>query len=154
MSASSSASVRVVAGALFDAQGRVLIARRPPGKHMAGSWEFPGGKLAAGESAEAALARELAEELGVTLQRCRPLLDLTHDYPDRRIELAMFIVEVYRGEPVALEGQALKWVPLTRLSAQNLLPADRPIVESLIAQLSNEGRPNGPRNRNARDSAR
>ena len=128
-----SAAVRVVAAVLRDGRGRVLIAQRPPGKHMAGYWEFPGGKIAPGESSEAALARELAEELGVSLRRCHPLLQLRHDYPDRVVELDVFVVDDYGGEPAGLEAQALKWVAAAQLAGEALLPADRPIIEALNA---------------------
>jgi len=123
--------VRVVAAVLRDERGRVLIAQRPAGKHMGGYWEFPGGKIAPGESSEAALARELAEELGVSLRRCHPLLQLRHDYADRVVELDVFMVDDYCGEPAGLEAQALKWVAAAELGGQALLPADRPIVEVL-----------------------
>jgi 8-oxo-dGTP diphosphatase len=125
--------VRVVAAVLRDAAGRVLIAQRPPGKHMAGYWEFPGGKISAGESSVQAVTRELAEELGVTVHRCHPLLQLRHDYPDRVVELEVFVVDDYGGQPCALEAQALRWVAAAQLGAQGLLPADRPIVEALNA---------------------
>jgi 8-oxo-dGTP diphosphatase len=128
-----SAAVRVVAAVLRDRSGRVLIAQRPPGKHMAGYWEFPGGKIAPGESSEAALARELAEELGISLRRCHPLLQLRHDYPDRVVELDVFVVDDYGGEPAGLEAQALKWVAAAQLAGEALLPADRPIIEALNA---------------------
>ena len=126
-------STRVVAGVLYDAQGRVLLAQRPPGKHMAGYWEFPGGKLADGESPEQALQRELAEELGVQLapMSCRPLLQLRHAYPDRLIELQVFTVASWSGSPRGLEGQALQWVAPEELERQPLLPADQPIVSAL-----------------------
>jgi 8-oxo-dGTP diphosphatase len=124
-------AVRVVAGVLRDGGGRVLIAQRPAGKHMAGFWEFPGGKVAPGESGEQALARELTEELGVSLTRCHPLLQLRHDYADRVIELEVFVVDDYRGEPASREAQALKWVGPAELAAQALLPADRPIIDAL-----------------------
>jgi 8-oxo-dGTP diphosphatase len=128
-----SPTVRVVAAVLRDAAGRVLIAQRAPGKHMAGYWEFPGGKIAAGESSEQALTRELAEELGVALRRCHPLLQLRHDHADRVVELEVFVVDDYGGEPQSLEAQALKWVAAAELAAQALLPADRPIIEALNA---------------------
>jgi len=128
-----SLAVRVVAAVLRDASGRVLIAQRPPGKHMAGYWEFPGGKIAPGESSEQALTRELAEELGVSLRRCHPLLQLRHDYADRVVELDVFVVDDYGGEPSGLEAQALKWVAVAELAGQGLLPADRPIIEALNA---------------------
>ena len=123
--------VRVVAGVLRDTSGRVLIAQRPAGKPLAGFWEFPGGKLAAGETDREALRRELAEELGVALQDCHPLLTLRHDYGERMVELAVYEVE-YVGEPSGLERQALKWVALAQLGTEALLPADRPIVEALL----------------------
>jgi 8-oxo-dGTP diphosphatase len=126
-----SSVLRVVAGVLRDPWGRVLIAQRPPGKHMAGYWEFPGGKIAPGESGEQALARELNEELGVSLRRCHPLLQLRHDYSDRVVELDVFVVDDYHGEPVACEAQSLKWVAAGELAAQGLLPADRPIIDAL-----------------------
>lgn len=125
--------LRVVAAVLFDAQRRVLIAQRPPGKHQAGFWEFPGGKIGPGESPEQALGRELAEELGVELQRCHSLLQLRHDYPDRCVALEVFLVDDYRGEPSGREAQALKWVPTAQLCDEALLVADRPVVEALLA---------------------
>ncbi|HWW19909.1 MAG TPA: 8-oxo-dGTP diphosphatase MutT [Steroidobacteraceae bacterium] len=124
-------AVRVVAGVLRDSHGRVLIAQRPEGKHMAGFWEFPGGKIAPGESGEQALARELTEELGVSLRRCHPLLQLRHDYADRVVELDVFVVDDYRGEPTSREAQALKWVRASELAGEPLLPADRPIIDAL-----------------------
>ncbi len=127
------AAVRVVAAVLHDARGRVLIAQRPPGKHMAGYWEFPGGKIAPGESSEAALGRELAEELGIALRRCHPLLQLRHDYTDRVVELEVFVVDDYGGEPRGLEAQAFRWVAAAELFGLALLPADRPIIEALNA---------------------
>src|ERR1700683_911278 len=128
---SMTSAVRVVAGVLRDGGGRVLIAQRPAGKHMAGFWEFPGGKIAPGESSEQALARELTEELGVSLRRCHPLLQLRHDYTNRVIELEVFVVDDYCGEPAGLEAQALKWVAAAELGGQALLPADQPIIEVL-----------------------
>lgn len=125
--------VRVVAGALFDKQGRVLIAQRPPGKIMAGRWEFPGGKLHDGETEYQALARELEEELGITVLAAERMLELTHDYPDRHVELFMWRVTEYRGEPRGLDGQALKWVAPADLPNEDLLEADRPIVAALMA---------------------
>ena len=124
-------AVRVVAAVLHDARGRVLIAQRPPGKHMAGYWEFPGGKIAPGESSVAALKRELAEELGIALHRCHPLLQLRHDYTDRVVDLEVYMVDDYAGEPRGLEAQALQWVAAAELFARALLPADRPIIEAL-----------------------
>jgi 8-oxo-dGTP diphosphatase len=125
------ATVRVVAAALFDAEGRVLIAQRLPGKHLAGRWEFPGGKIADGEDEGVALVRELAEELGIRPCAHEPLMALTHDYPDRRVELRLHVVRRFEGAPRGLEGQALKWVPVGALHREDLLEADVPFVEAL-----------------------
>ena len=123
--------VQVVAGALFDAAGRVLIAQRPPGRHLAGRWEFPGGKIAAGESDADALVRELREELGVEVRRHEPVMTLVHAYPDREVELRLHSVAEFAGEARGLDGQALKWVELGALDREDLLEADRPFVETL-----------------------
>jgi 8-oxo-dGTP diphosphatase len=98
---------------------------------MAGSWEFPGGKRNAGESRWAALRRELAEELGIDVEAAEPLIDLVHDYGDRRIRLDVWVVRGYAGQPEAREGQPLRWVALADLANAGLLEADRPIVEAL-----------------------
>jgi 8-oxo-dGTP diphosphatase len=130
-------TIRVVAAALYDADGRVLIAERPPGKHLAGRWEFPGGKIDGHESEEAALRRELTEELGVTMRRARPLLRLAHDYDDRRIEISLWVVEAYSGAPTGLDGQRLKWVCPARLHDEDMLAADVPFIAAL-QRLYNE----------------
>lgn len=123
--------LEVVAGALFDSAGRVLIAQRPPGRHLAGRWEFPGGKIDPGESEAQALARELAEELGVTLRRSEKLVSLEHAYPDRVVELHLHVVPEWEGSVSGLDGQALRWVPLAELGHADILEADRPFVEAL-----------------------
>lgn len=121
----------VVAGALIDEEGRVLIAARPQGKHMAGRWEFPGGKISGGESPEAALRRELREELGIEVQCCRFEMSLVHAYPDREVELLFHVVEAWRGTPESLEGQVLRWVPIAELSDQDILEADLLFIRTL-----------------------
>lgn len=123
--------MRVVAAALYDSQGRVLIARRPQGKHMAGRWEFPGGKIASGESERAALERELLEEIGVQVLAARLLMRHEHDYGDRRVELSLWIVERYAGEVASLDGQALRWVAPAALGGEDILEADRTFIEAL-----------------------
>ena len=130
-------TIRVVAAALFDSRGQVLIAERPLGKHLAGRWEFPGGKIDAGESEEAALRRELREELGVAVGKARPLVSLSHDYADRRIEIALWIVEDFSGEPQGLDGQLLKWVSPAKLHDEDMLEADVPFIRAL-QRLYNE----------------
>jgi 8-oxo-dGTP diphosphatase len=123
--------IHVVAGALFDTQGRVLIAQRPPGKHMAGGWEFPGGKLEPGEEARAGLKRELQEELGVDVIDASPLIAYEHGYTDRRVFLDLWLVSRYTGEPRSVEGQPLQWVTLDELETVGLLEADRPMIPAL-----------------------
>ena len=130
--------MRVVAAALYNAAGEVLIAQRPPGKHLAGRWEFPGGKVASGESEAAALARELREELGIVMRAARPCMRLTHAYADREVELSLWIVEAFSGTPHALDGQQLKWVAPAELPHEDILEADRPFIAAL-AQLPPPG---------------
>ena len=124
-------TIRVAAAVLHDSQGRVLVCQRPAGKTLAGLWEFPGGKLEPGEAAEAALRRELYEELGIQVRSCRPLMQLQHEYPERHVELLVWLVEHYDGEARGLEGQALRWVSVQELPTLALLPADLPIIEYL-----------------------
>lgn len=123
--------IHVVAGVIRNRAGAVLLAQRPDGKPMAGRWEFPGGKLLDGEPAEHGLARELSEELGITVKRPRPLIQLHHDYPELSVDLEIFHVDDFHGEPRALEGQPLAWVPVDELPRRDLLAADRAIVAAL-----------------------
>jgi mutator protein MutT len=122
----------VVAAAVIDVAGRVLIAQRPPGKHLAGRWEFPGGKLEAGEDRRAGLVRELREELGITLLApLRPLIRVRHTYDYGEVLIDMWVARRYSGEPRGLEGQALRWCAQDELESVDLLPADGPIVAAL-----------------------
>jgi 8-oxo-dGTP diphosphatase len=121
--------LRVVAAALFD-RGRVLIAERPAGKHMAGWWEFPGGKVASDESDVQALVRELREELGIDARPIDAIMTLTHDYPDRVVDLVLWRAS-FDGVPRGLDGQQLKWVDCESLGSERLLEADRPFIAAL-----------------------
>jgi 8-oxo-dGTP diphosphatase len=123
--------IHVVAGVVIDAAARVLIAQRPAGKHMAGGWEFPGGKLEPGEERLAGLARELREEIGITVGPARPLIRVRHAYPSREVLLDVWVVRRYEGEPRGLDGQALHWCTQDELATAELLPADKPIVAAL-----------------------
>ncbi len=116
---------------MTDAAGRVLIAQRPPGKQLAGEWEFPGGKLRLGEPPRAGLERELREEIGIEIRAPRPLLRLRHSYPFGAVLLDVWVVRHYSGEPQALDRQALRWCTQTELESARLLPADKPVVAAL-----------------------
>ena len=126
--------VFVVACALVDADGRVLIAQRPQGKAMAGLWEFPGGKLETGETPEQCLVRELHEELGiVTKPAClAPLTFASHPYEDFHLFMPLYICRKYEGIPRGLEGQAIKWVKPKQLRDFPMPPADEPLIPALI----------------------
>ena len=100
----------VVAGLLYDDRGRVLIAQRPPGKALAGRWEFPGGKVHDDEAAYAALVRELREELGITVESAERLMFYAVSYPGRTIWLDVWLVRRWHGAPTGLDAQALEWV--------------------------------------------
>jgi 8-oxo-dGTP diphosphatase len=123
----------VAAVALIDADGRVLLARRPAGKAMAGLWEFPGGKLLPGETPEQALVRELHEELGVdTRQSClAPIGFASHAYEAFHLLMPLYVCRVWRGQPEPREGQELAWVRPTRLGDFEMPPADAPLVAQL-----------------------
>ena len=123
----------VVAVALIDADGRVLLARRPEGKAMAGLWEFPGGKVADGETPEAALVRELREELALDIaESClAPLAFASHDYGAFHLLMPLFVCRVWEGMPRAREGQALKWVRPLDMAGLPMPPADAPLVALL-----------------------
>ena len=125
--------VRVVAAALIDPDGRVLLAQRPAGKAMAGQWEFPGGKIEPRETPEQALIRELKEELGVDVtESClAPLAFVSHDYDHFHLVMPLYAIRQWRGRPSAREGQTLTWVGKDRLSAYPMPPADIPLVAQL-----------------------
>ena len=123
--------IHVVAGVLSDASGRVLVARRPEGAHLAGLWEFPGGKLMPGEPREAGLARELAEELGVRVLSAHPLIEVEHRYPDRVVALDVWNVRSFAGEPRGREGQRIEWRAVHELDPAELPPADAPVLAAL-----------------------
>ena len=124
-------TLRVVAAALWNRAGELLIAQRPDGKALAGRWEFPGGKIDGKESELDALRRELREELGIEVEAARPLMRLNATYPGREIELSLWAVDAYNGTPRGLDGQQLKWVAPGALYAQDILEADRPFIDAL-----------------------
>jgi 8-oxo-dGTP diphosphatase len=127
----------VAACALVDTDGRVLLAQRPAGKPMAGLWEFPGGKVEAGERPEQTLIRELKEELGILVNEAclAPLTFASHSYPDFHLLMPLFVCRRWEGTPMALEGQQLAWVRVNRLRDYPMPPADEPLVSHLMTLL-------------------
>ena len=129
--------VLVAACALVDADGRVLIAQRPPGKTMAGLWEFPGGKVEAGERLEDSLIRELEEELGIVVREAclAPLTFASHAYSDFHLLMPLFVCRRWEGTVTPREGQSLAWVKPNRLRDYPMPPADEPLVSHLTTLL-------------------
>jgi len=125
--------VLVAAVALVDSDGRVLLAQRPPGKHLAGMWEFPGGKVNAGESPEAALIRELAEELDIqTDAKClAPFTFASHAYENFHLLMPLYVCRVWQGIARPMEGQTLAWVRPAQLTDYEMPPADIPLIAML-----------------------
>ncbi len=123
--------VKVVAGILQRPDGQILIADRLQSRSMKAQWEFPGGKIAAGESAEAALRRELGEELGIEVVEAQHFQYVEHDYPDVCVAIDFYLVPAWQGTPDGIEGQQVRWVEKSSLDTANLLPADAPVVEAL-----------------------
>jgi 8-oxo-dGTP diphosphatase len=124
----------VVACALLDQDGRVLIAQRPEGKALAGLWEFPGGKVEMGEAPEATLIRELQEELGITVKEpcLAPLTFASFAYPDFHLLMPLYVCRRWEGVVIAREHQALKWVRPNELRQFPMPPADEPLIPALI----------------------
>jgi len=129
--------VLVVACALVDADGRVLVAQRPEGKALAGLWEFPGGKLEPGERPEDSLIRELAEELGIAVKPAclAPLTFASHAYETFHLLMPLYVCRRWEGTPEGREGQAIRWVKPARLRDLPMPPADIPLIAHLIDLL-------------------
>jgi len=124
-------TIVVAAGVIRDADDRLLLAQRPAGKHLAGLWEFPGGKCEPGESPHQALARELEEEVGIQIAASRPLLSLTHAYPEKTVRLLIREVRHWQGQPHGREGQPLQWASLDQAGLLQMPEADRPMLKML-----------------------
>ncbi len=129
--------VLVTACALIDADGRVLIAERPPGRTMAGLWEFPGGKVETDERPEQTLVRELKEELGIAVEESclAPLCFASHDYRDFHLLMPLYVCRRWEGIVTPLEGQKLAWVRPNRLRDYPMPPADIPLISHLTALI-------------------
>lgn len=128
-------SLLVVAAALVDPQGRVLVAQRPQGKSLAGLWEFPGGKVEAGETPEAALVRELAEELAITVDEAtlQAIGFVSHAYPTFHLLMLLYGCRHWAGALLGQQGQALQWVATAELAALEMPPADVPLLPAIKA---------------------
>ncbi len=129
--------VLVVACALIDTDGRVLLSERPPGKALAGLWEFPGGKIEAGERPEETLIRELKEELGIVVREpcLAPLTFASHAYPDFHLLMPLYVCRRWEGIPAPQEGQRLAWVRPNKLRDYKMPPADEPLIAHLMALI-------------------
>jgi len=127
--------VLVAACALIDADGRILLAQRPPGRSMAGLWEFPGGKVEAGERPEQTLIRELEEELGIMVKEAclAPLTFASHSYPDFQLLMPLYVCRRWDGIVIPREGQELAWVRPNRLREYPMPEADIPLIPHLTA---------------------
>jgi 8-oxo-dGTP diphosphatase len=130
-------TLTVVAAAMTDKSGRVLLQKRAPGRAMAGLWEFPGGKVEDGEVPEAALARELEEELGIRVDADAlvPACFASAPHEGRHMVLLLYICRAWRGEPRPLDASALKWLKPAEMDAGEMPPADRPLIPMLDALL-------------------
>ncbi|MBW1996769.1 MAG: 8-oxo-dGTP diphosphatase MutT [Deltaproteobacteria bacterium] len=125
-----------VAAGIIWRQGRVLITRRPPGSHLAGLWEFPGGKQEEGETLSACLEREIREELGIRIEAWQPLFSLHHEYDSKLITLHVFQCEDFKGDPKPMEGQEMRWVRPRELKDLRFPPPDRAIIDHLIQSFT------------------
>ncbi|WP_337880182.1 8-oxo-dGTP diphosphatase MutT [Rheinheimera sp.] len=126
--------VHVAVGIILRQQ-QVLLALRPDKLHQGGRWEFPGGKVEAGESTAQALARELAEEVALQVHSSTPWFDLTYDYPEKTVRLDIHLVQDFSGEAQGLEGQPVRWVPLSELGQYQFPDANQPILDKLLAEF-------------------
>lgn len=131
MSIEGKKSVLVAVGVIENATGEIFICRRGESQHQAFKWEFPGGKVEAGETVPQALARELEEEIGITVTACAPFMRIDHDYGDKCVTLDIRKVTAFTGEPHGREGQPSRWVPVSELHTYEFPAANRPIVEQL-----------------------
>lgn len=126
--------LQIAAGIIRNAAGEIFITQRAADAHMAGKWEFPGGKIEANETPEQALVRELQEETGITAMRPVLFHTLEHRFPDRHITLCFFMVEEWEGEPWGREGQPGRWIAQSALDAEAFPPANAPVIRLLLEQ--------------------
>ena len=124
--------VEVAAGVIYNPQGQILIAKRAANQHQGGFWEFPGGKIEAGESAQEALARELQEELAIRVSESEPLIRIEHEYSDKSVVLDVWCVTAFSGKARGVEGQPLEWVLPSDLKNYDFPAANEPIIEAVL----------------------
>ncbi|WP_313557832.1 8-oxo-dGTP diphosphatase MutT [Teredinibacter franksiae] len=131
--------VHVAVGVVLDQQQNILISQRQAGQHLAGFWEFPGGKIEAGELCEQALFRELDEELGIQVKVSEALIVIEHQYAEKQVKLDVRLVTQFSGVPSGREGQAFKWVPASQLGAIEFPAANKKIIAALQQRLCLRG---------------
>lgn len=124
-------SVLVAVGVIENGQGEIFVCQRNANQHQANKWEFPGGKVETGETVAQALARELAEEVGIEVLACEPFMQIEHDYGDKHVTLAIHKITAFSGEPSGLEGQSSRWVAISELASYDFPEANGPIVAEL-----------------------
>lgn len=124
--------IHVAAAVILNAQGQILLARRPEDKHQGGLWEFPGGKVEPREPVVEALARELDEELGIQITTARPLIQIPHHYPDKSVLLDVYEVSAFEGQAYGREGQPIAWVDRSELAGYEFPAANKPIVAAAL----------------------
>lgn len=126
--------VHVAVGLVFHSNGKVLVAKRADDAHQGGLWEFPGGKVETHESVDIALARELREELDIHISAASPVMQIPHDYGDKKVLLDVWAVNAFSGTPIGREGQAIKWLSINELSSHQFPKANKTIVQWLEQQ--------------------
>lgn len=129
-------TVHVAVGVIVNASQQILLTRRSQGAHQGGKWEFPGGKVEAGETVRAALERELLEELDIRPLHSEPLTIVHHDYGDKSVLLDVYLVSSFSGEPSAMEAQPMEWVSAAKLADYDFPDANQPIVDAVVKQLA------------------
>lgn len=134
-SAAKKKCVHVAVGVIFGKDGRILLAKRPDHLHMGGRWEFPGGKVEAGETIRQAMTRELREELDIEVQTMQPLIEVRHDYGSKLVFLDTWCVTEFSGRARGVEGQELAWVEAAALSEYHFPDANQPIVEAVTRKV-------------------
>lgn len=127
--------VHVAVGVIVDETGHILLTRRAKAAHQGGLWEFPGGKVESSETVQVALDRELHEELGIRVEHCESLLEVSHDYGDKKVCLDVWVVWRFSGEPRGREGQPMQWVKASDLPAVDFPAANLPIVQAVVARF-------------------